>query len=359
MLTVGYEMLSSERLQKYSARWRTARMAVVGDFFLDRYLIIDPSLTEPSLETGLDAWQVVAKRPQPGCAGTVTNNLSALGVGEMVAVSVIGDDGEGYELRQGLQATRVDTGRMIVRPELMTPTYTKPMVREADGTERELNRLDLRNREPTAPQVEDAVIAQMRAVAPSVDAVIVADQEDLPDRGTITPRVVAELERLADEHRTTVFWADSRGDISRFRGLIIKPNAFEACRAAGIEHDGEPTREQARTAGERLLEQTHARAVIVTLGGEGVIVVGPDTEATHVPAVRVEGPTDIVGAGDSFTAGAVSALSAGASLVEAALVGSLVASITVQQLGTTGTASPEQLLQRLSDVHAGRVPGAP
>ena len=30
-----------------------ALIAVVGDFFLDRYLIIDPALTEPSLETDL------------------------------------------------------------------------------------------------------------------------------------------------------------------------------------------------------------------------------------------------------------------------------------------------------------------
>ncbi|MGO8745405.1 MAG: hypothetical protein ACLQNE_05395 [Thermoguttaceae bacterium] len=42
------------------------------------------------------------------------------------------------------------------------------------------------------------------------------------------------------------------------------------------------------------------------------------------------------------------ALSAGATLPEAALLGNLVASITVQQLATTGTARPEQLLPRLA-----------
>jgi sugar/nucleoside kinase (ribokinase family) len=58
---------------------------------------------------------------------------------------------------------------------------------------------------------------------------------------------------------------------------------------------------------------------------------------THVPGVPVSGPTDPVGAGDSATAGIVASLCAGASLVEAATVGNLVASRTVQQLGTTGT----------------------
>lgn len=71
---------------------------------------------------------------------------------------------------------------------------------------------------------------------------------------------------------------------------------------------------------------------------------------TIVPAARVDGPgpTDPTGAGDSVTAGAVLALAAGATLPEAALVGSLAASITVHQLATTGTARPEELLPRLA-----------
>ncbi len=73
-----------------------------------------------------------------------------------------------------------------------------------------------------------------------------------------------------------------------------------------------------------------------------------DTELTIVPGVRLEGPTDPTGAGDSAAAGAVLALAAGANLPEAALVGNLVASITVQQLATTGTARPEQLPPRLA-----------
>src|SRR5712691_5674441 len=79
-------------------------LGVLGDLFLDRYLDIDAALTEPSVETGLDAYQVVRVRPSPGAAGTVINNLSALGARQVSVVSVIGDDGEGDELRQALDA---------------------------------------------------------------------------------------------------------------------------------------------------------------------------------------------------------------------------------------------------------------
>ncbi|MGC9319230.1 MAG: bifunctional heptose 7-phosphate kinase/heptose 1-phosphate adenyltransferase [Armatimonadota bacterium] len=356
MKTVGYAALSADRLETIIAHWRRSEVAVVGDFFLDRYLIIDPELTEPSLETGLDAYQVVEKRPQPGAAGTVTSNLAALELAEIVAVGVIGDDGEGYELRQAMSGGPVRTDHLISRPELMTPTYTKPMVREDDGSLREINRLDMRNREPTAGDVEEAVIAHLRAAAGEVDAVIIADQEDLPECGVITPGVVDAIAALAEELHDTVFWADSRGDISRFRNVIIKPNSFEACRAAEVQFRDEPTLEQAVLAGQRLFERNE-RLVVVTVGEQGLVLVG-EGEPMHVPAVRVEGEIDIVGAGDSFTAGMVAGLVVGGvSPVQAALIGSLVASITIQQIGTTGTASPEQIMQRLEDIQAGRVAG--
>ena len=50
--------------------------------------------------------------------------------------------------------------------------------------------------------------------------------------------------------------------------------------------------------------------------------------------------------GDSTSAGIVCARAAGATPEQAAAFGCLVASITVQQIGTTGTATPEQVRQR-------------
>src|SRR6266478_648773 len=97
-------MLTASLIDDILARLPALTIGVVGDLFLDRYLDLDASLTEPSLETGLDAYQVVRVRSSPGAAGTVINNLVALGVGRVCPVAVIGDDGEGYELRQALQA---------------------------------------------------------------------------------------------------------------------------------------------------------------------------------------------------------------------------------------------------------------
>src|SRR2546428_3634346 len=95
-------MFSDATLEQILARIPGLCIGVLGDLFLDRYLDIDAALTERSVETGLDAYQVVRVRSYPGAAGTVINNLAALGVKQICAVSVLGDDGEGYELLQAL-----------------------------------------------------------------------------------------------------------------------------------------------------------------------------------------------------------------------------------------------------------------
>src|SRR4051794_15211529 len=107
-------MLTDPKLERLLSRIAALRIGVLGDLFLDRYLEIDTALTEPSIETGLDVYQVVRVRSQPGAAGTVLNNLIALGVQQACPIAVIGDDGEGYELRQGLaELARVDGSRVF------------------------------------------------------------------------------------------------------------------------------------------------------------------------------------------------------------------------------------------------------
>ena len=51
-----------DRLQSLLEQFPRRRIAVLGDFFLDKYLEVDPDLAEPSLETGKVAHQVVGVR---------------------------------------------------------------------------------------------------------------------------------------------------------------------------------------------------------------------------------------------------------------------------------------------------------
>jgi rfaE bifunctional protein kinase chain/domain len=327
------------RLASLLADFARCRVAVCGDFFLDAYLEIDPRLNEPSIETGKTAYQVVGKRNQPGAGGTVCNNLAALGVGEIRAISVTGDDGQGYSLRQALEQRGIRTDGLITAPERFTPTYTKPMLRGPGGQE-ELNRLDIKNRSPLSPVLEASICQWLEKTLAHVDAIIVADQVSERNCGVVTDTVRDCLAQLGRREPGKLIFADSRERISLFRDMTIKPNRFEAVGEVG----GEPPRERAIAAARELRNQSH-RPVFLTLDREGICPVdGSVSPIVPCPPVTAEERIDIVGAGDSTTAGIVSALASGASAVEAAVVGNLVASITIRQIGTTGEATPEQVL---------------
>ncbi len=348
-------MLTDATLEDILARIPALTVGVLGDLFLDRYFDLDAALTEPSVETGLDAYQVARVRAYPGAAGTVINNLAALGVKHILPVAVIGDDGEGYELRQALrQLPAVDPAGVFAWEGRRTPTYTKPMLHESGQPPRELNRLDIKNRAPLPAAAEDRVLDALRAVLKRAHAVIVLDQVSEENCGVVTARVREELARQAEVDRTQFVLADSRERIDRFRSVCLKPNSQECLRASG-RRDDSPA---AVAAAAQALALRADAVVFCTHGHKGIWVAYPDAQHRPelVPAHPVTGPVDPVGAGDSTSAGITCAMAAGASPEAATAFGNLVASITIQQLGTTGTASPAQVWQRWREVRGGTAP---
>src|SRR5262249_44455593 len=95
------------------------------------------------------------------------------------------------------------------------------------------------------------------------------------------------------------------------------------------------------------------RPVFCTCSEKGILVVDPRSASQRtilVPAYAVAGPIDTVGAGDSTSAAIACATAGGTPLEEAAAFGNLVASIPIQQIGTPGTATPEQVRRRWREV---------
>jgi len=340
---VSTGLLSSE-LEQMIARFASCRIAVLGDFFLDRYLDIDPGLEEPSLETGQPAHQVTAVRNYPGAAGTVVSNLSALQTGGLHAIGFTGDDGEAFELRRGLAKLNCSTDHLHTSAARFTPTYLKPRDMTIRGLGGEHSRIDTQNRLPTPTDIQQAIIDSLATVVDHVDAVIVLDQVEAANCGAITAAVRDRVAELALNHPHVTFWADSRRRIHDYRNVIIKPNEFEAVGREDPRLGDAVDVDELRAAGSQLRATTNAPSFI-TRGEDGMLI--SDPQWTALPGVRLTGETDTTGAGDSATAGCVLALCAGATFAQAAVIGNLVASITVEQLGTTGTASPDELVPRL------------
>lgn len=346
-------LITEARLETILNQFRDQRILVVGDFYLDAYWYIDKTRSTLSLETPWHTNPVVEQRYSPGAAGTVTNNLKALGVGTVYTLGVIGEDGFGGTLLECLQTNGCRTDFMIQVPNWVTPTYLKPIHRGYEGVETEGPRFDIENRSAMDGAVETAVMNALRNCIPRVDGVIVGDQMPIENLGVVTNRVREELCELGTAFPDKIFFADARTRIGKYRNVIIKPNRFEAKRALQPGWNGhEVSIEEARQCAVALAEQTQ-RTVYVTLGENGILVY--DSGAfTHILGVSINDETDPVGAGDSVSAGLVATLcslrdSQTDTSVEAAYVGNLVASITVTKIGTTGTASPAEILQRHRD----------
>ncbi|HHK41885.1 MAG TPA: carbohydrate kinase, partial [Planctomycetaceae bacterium] len=202
--------LDRGQLENILERLPSLTVGLVGDLFLDRYFEIDPDRTEVSIETGLDAYQVVRVRNQPGALGTVMNNLAALGVGRLVPITVIGEDGLGDDLIRALRSMPVEETGILRSDTRLTPTYLKPLVMERDQPPRELNRLDVRSREPLSPKWRRRVNDELSRRFVEVDGWIVLDQIDQRDEGVLHAEVREALGDEASRHPEIPVIIDSR-----------------------------------------------------------------------------------------------------------------------------------------------------
>ncbi|HWN94614.1 MAG TPA: PfkB family carbohydrate kinase [Methylomirabilota bacterium] len=334
--------MNEMRFNEITAKYSRLRIAVVGDFCLDRYLEIDPARRETSIETGLEVHNVVNVRSQPGAAGTILNNLVALGVGEVYPVGFCGDDGEGYELLRALEQRRgVRIDHFLRTPARRTFTYCKPLVLETGRAPRELNRLDSKNWSPTPEPVQQTIVNSVVQLSSATDAFIFMDQVSIAETGVITRRVLDCVRDLTRENPAWLAIADSRRGLKDFPAVCLKMNAAELRALTG--HVPATPDEVKSTAA--ALAISHRRPVFITLAERGIVGADASGHVEDVSAFPTRGEIDIVGAGDAVMANLTAALAAGATIREALELAMAAASIVIHQLGTTGTA-------RVGDIRA-------
>jgi rfaE bifunctional protein kinase chain/domain len=306
---------------------------VVGDVCLDRWCRYDPQLGEPSRETGIPRTGVTSTEVTPGAAGTVANNLAALGVGRVSVLGVIGEDGHGFELRGALRHRGIESDLLVESADVQTFTYTK-LINSRTGQE-DQPRVDFVNQASLPSPAVRLMLDRLQGVFDRFDIVIVCDQAESGCGGVVNEAVRSLIEELAPVYPDKTILVDSRAHISDFRNVIAKPNHIEA---------GQASRELfGRVDYGALREHMLSPLLLVTHGGDGVLLVTPQGER-WVRTTPVANPVDICGAGDSFAAGFTMAYAATGDAVRAAEFGNRVAGITIMKPGT-GTASPSELLR--------------
>ena len=344
--------MKQERFEDLISKFSKAKVAVLGDFFLDLYIQLDRSLSEFSLETHKEAFQAVDIRGQPGTAGVVINNLSALGA-QTAAIASIGSDGNGYTLRKELEVQNTNIDFLIEYEDRFTPTYTKPMMQELDGHNIELNRMDIINRSPNSHSLNLALANNVRNAIEVYDGILVAEQIKMDGYGTMSTHLRDVSRKLAQNYPQKIIIVDTRHFAAAYQGVSLKMNFSEAAEAVHALDRRLPSIDQEeKVSASELYAQAfwnaHQKPVYITLGAEGISGMS-NGNYFHHPGYDIDGPIDIVGAGDSVLAGIGLAMCVGATPQEAAYIGNLVGSITVEQIGTTGVATQASLRQRFQE----------
>jgi len=315
-------------------RFDKARVLVVGDIYLDEN--VEGVVTGISLEAPIPIYEVHARKCNPGAAGNAACNVAALGA-KTYMVGVVGADANADVVRREFAVRNVDTSGVVVDPERPTNTYGKLRAGGHNIPTQEILRTDTPAPTFIAGAVEDQVIANLRARAPDVDAIVVGDQVS----SVVTARVLEGVVALAEAHDVLTV-GDSRERAGALKGFdAIVPNDREAGIGAGIDVIDDAT---LREAGKALLEG--CKNALITRGPEGITVFSEDGAVEDVPIAPCE-VVDVTGAGDTVTAAVALTLVAGGTLHDAAVIGNAAAGVAVGQEMVV-TVSREEVARALS-----------
>lgn len=335
--------ITRKRLEEVLGGMARLRVGVVGDACLDVYWDADMTLSRLARENPHFILPVVKERLSPGGGSNSAACLAALGQREVPLLGVIGDDWRGRELARLLPHYNIDADYLVCSAERITTAYCKPLRRGLCEVVYEDPHLYFENHLPLGAADERAVLAKLEAMLPKVDALVVADYLEY---GVVTAPVREALNAAGASGLPII--VDSRDRIGAYRNVILKPNELEALQATSSPTPvREATPEQLMEIARQMARRQSSR-VCLTTGERGCIWAEGD-RAEVIPARPAPPPVDIVGAGDCFAAAFVSALAAGASGREAAAIANLAAGVVVRKIGTTGSATPAEILQRFDE----------
>lgn len=322
-------MIFLSRLEEILTRARGVRVLVVGDLMLDEFLWGNVARISP--EAPVPVVEVTRETEYAGGAANVARNLTAF-AGSVSVMGVTGQDSAAERLVSLLRAEQIDVAAVRMCPDRPTTIKTRIIARH-----QQVVRVDRERRSPPSADVQAACIAQVKAMLPGVDAVVLSDY----GKGFLQPAFALEICRLSSaagkivnvdpNPNNSIEWADV---------TAVKPNRAEAFRSAGMEHRLAEPDALGEVASE-LLRRWGTRMLLITLGEDGMLLADATGDRYHTPT-RAREVFDVSGAGDTAVALFTVALAAGAAPREAAEIANHASGVVVGKLGTA-TLTPAEL----------------
>jgi rfaE bifunctional protein kinase chain/domain len=304
---------------------------VIGDLFLDQYVVGRASRL--SREAPIPVLEFTRQFEVPGGAANPAQNICALG-GEATVVGLIGGDEAGSQLMSLLRRVRINPSGVVADDERPTTTKTRILAEGSLRFPQQVARIDRVDRREVGAKSQAELITRIKELIPTVDAVLISDYQT-----GVANQAVVQAAMLSAHSQGKVCTVDAQGSFHKYQGYdLIKGNRqeIEGFLSCQLQQEGDYQR-----AGEKLLSELSASAVIITRGAEGLSLIARSEGYHHLPAANRTEVFDVTGAGDTVIGVATLALVAGASFVNAARLANLAAGWVVRKLGNAVASTNE------------------
>jgi rfaE bifunctional protein kinase chain/domain len=314
------------------------KVIVVGDLLIDE--LVEGRPERISREAPVLVLEHVDTELIPGGAANTAHNITALG-GKCHAIGVCGKDDYAPKLASVLE--RYGITYDLIEDESRPTTVKSRVISKSHSLLQQLLRIDRISHAKINSEIESRLIEKINTANQSFNAIIVSDYK----AGVITDGVIAAVRALA-ENRDTMVIVDAQNSFERFGNCtLMTPNQPDAEAASGIKIT---SKESLKQLGELLLTKSGVKALLVTRGGDGMVLFERGKPMVELPAFNRSEVFDVTGAGDTVVATMALALTSGASMPEAMALGNLAASIVVRKPGTEVT-SQKEMLQHLEQLN--------
>jgi rfaE bifunctional protein kinase chain/domain len=323
--------LTQQRADELLRRASERFVVVYGDVMLDEFVWGD--VTRISPEGPVPVVDVRRESVHLGGAANVLANLVSLGTRASV-VGVIGSDRAGERLCAELKLMGASAETLIVDESRPTTTKTRIIAHS-----QLVVRADREQRAPVDAETESRIVGVLKEAITAADAFLVSDY----DKGAVTPRVLAEVLPFAYGRKIPVLIDPKIRNFDSYRpATLVTPNHHEALRLTNTE---DHTDEGLKHAAQLIRGRLACESVLITRGERGMMLLESYQEPVYVETAARE-VYDVTGAGDTVLATLAAALSAGASMLEAAVLANHAAGIVVGKVGTA-TASAEEIVNAI------------
>jgi len=316
------------------SKWKGRRIVVMGDLILDEFIY------GTALRVSREAPVVIIRYDGnyfcPGGAANAVQNISSMG-GLAIPVGVVGRDVDGRKLLK-LFDKGVERRFIVCSSERETTKKIRVMAGEYHAQRQQIVRIDKEGVGFVSEKLEKKLLSLLKLALKDADALLLSDY----NQGVFTDTVIEDAIGMAKDRGVPVI-VDSRFKLGKFKGVTIAtPNELEAAQAVGS--DGLDI--DVEKVGRKLLKMMKARAVLVTMGKEGMMLFERGKRTKEVSVIGTSEATDVTGAGDTVSSAVSLTLASGFDFEVAMQLANISASIVVMKRGVA-TASIEEIKDKV------------